>query len=188
MSLDGHCCQRFQINASNIMKLFFFFNSVRPLPSPNMYRYSSRLCTPELFNQGWTREGALEMLTWIKYEKTHVHPPPDLFGKAMLTSGLFGSRICTDANRHWSIWGKKGLEVITSLAVESLNIKQEGRGSKKLLKDSLWEVWINSRFWLRKLLVKGSFVISTAAHQEETIQDHLASLSLSCLAKCPANY
>lgn len=119
-----------------------------------MYRYSSRLCTPELFNQGWTREGALEMLTWIKYEKTHVTPPPDLFGKAMLTSGLFGSRICTDANRHWSIWGKKGLEVITSLAVESLNIKQEGRGSKKLLKDSLWEVWINSRFWLRKLLVK----------------------------------
>lgn len=154
MSLDGHCCQRFQINASNIMKLFiYFFNSVRPLPSPNMY--SSRLCTPELFNQGWTREGALEMLTWRKYEKTHFPPPPpSLFGKAMLTSGLFGSRICTDTNRHWSIWGKKGLEVITSLAVASLNITQEGRGSMKLLKDSLWEVWINSRFWLRNPFVK----------------------------------
>lgn len=134
--------------------------------------YSPRLCTPELFNQDWTREGALEMLTWIKYEKTHLPPPPSLFGKAMLTSGLFGSRICTDTNRHLSIWGKKGLEVITSLAVASLNITQEGRGSMKLL-----------RFWLRNPFVKLRNGRRQFCHQHRSSPrgDHPRSLGLRSL-------
>lgn len=174
------------------MTLFFFY-SVHPLRSPNMY--SARLCTPELFNQGWTREGALEMLTWIKYEGMHLlHAPfsPLPFPTSTLAKPcwLLDYVVAESApvqTHTGAFGGKKGLEVITSLAIESLNINQEGRISLKLLNNSLREVWIKSKFWLRKLQI-GQRQFCHWLRLIETIQDHWASLSGSCLAKCQANY
>lgn len=122
---------------------------------------SPRLCTPELFNQGWTREGALEMLTWIKYDRTPLlhssRPPPPTLSSLPKPCWLLDYLVAEFALMQTdtgAFGGKKGLEVITSLAIRSLTIKQEERISIKLLKDSLWEVWINSRFSIRKLFVK----------------------------------
>lgn len=126
MSLDGHCCQSFQINASSINNLLlFFFNSACPLQSPN--KYSPRLCTPRLFNEGWTREGALGMLTWIKYERMHFLCA--LPGKAGPTSCLFARGIFTDANRHKCIWWKKRkFRSHEKFGSKELKDKKGGRG------------------------------------------------------------